>query len=510
VADWSKGYVADIGYTAAFYRETAPAHMAFAALSLGKSAGRAAAPKRYLEIGFGQGFGLALLAAANPDVAFEGYDFNPAHMAHIGRLIAGAGLQNLAVSEVSFEDAAARGGAADLDVISLHGILSWVGADSRAAIVEIARQRLQPDGIVYASYNCMPGWAPIAPIRQLMMQVKRRRPGSSEAQLAAGIDILNRLRSGGAGFFAANPVATRQIDEMAKYDRAYLAHEYLDEHWTLFEMPEVAALFQQAKLDFHASATLLENLDQYAVPEVLRPLVAETHDPVFREVLRDYAGNRRFRRDVYARGVAAPTTAEHRKMLAGLSFVLTVPRANVTLRFAGPLSELTAKVELHGPILDALAGGPAGFDALLEVFPASGNKVPMLLDCLCLLVSSGQVLPLVVPPAADPAPAQRFNRHVIDNLKAGRLYNAVASPVARTGLPVGEFDLLAMMAAMDGKDDLPGAARHAHKVILGMGRHPIRDGRLLTAESEALAFLEERIAAPFTAGLPVWKLLGVL
>jgi hypothetical protein len=28
-------------------------------------------------LGFGNGFGLALLAAANPDVAFEGYDFNP-------------------------------------------------------------------------------------------------------------------------------------------------------------------------------------------------------------------------------------------------------------------------------------------------------------------------------------------------------------------------------------------------------------------------------------------------
>ena len=44
--DWAKGYVADIGYTAGFYRETAPSHMAFAALTLGKSPGRALKPKR--------------------------------------------------------------------------------------------------------------------------------------------------------------------------------------------------------------------------------------------------------------------------------------------------------------------------------------------------------------------------------------------------------------------------------------------------------------------------------
>src|SRR5262245_64051798 len=97
--DWTGGYVADIGYTAGFYRETAPSHMAFAALSVGGSPGRALQPKRLLELGFGQGFGLTLLAAANPDVACEGYDFNPEHVAHARRLISGAGLENLTVSE---------------------------------------------------------------------------------------------------------------------------------------------------------------------------------------------------------------------------------------------------------------------------------------------------------------------------------------------------------------------------------------------------------------------------
>src|SRR5947199_67276 len=93
--DWPRGYVADIGYTAGFYRETAPIHMAFGALALGRSPGRAMRPKRMLELGFGQGFGLSLLAAANPDVVFEGHDFNPEHVAHARRLIADAKLANI-------------------------------------------------------------------------------------------------------------------------------------------------------------------------------------------------------------------------------------------------------------------------------------------------------------------------------------------------------------------------------------------------------------------------------
>src|SRR5215218_6368244 len=106
--DWTGGYVADIGYTAGFYRETAPSHMAFAALMLGRSPGRALQPKRVLELGFGQGFGIALLAAANPDVLFEGYDFNPEHVAHARRLAESARLGNLKVEETGFEDAAAQ------------------------------------------------------------------------------------------------------------------------------------------------------------------------------------------------------------------------------------------------------------------------------------------------------------------------------------------------------------------------------------------------------------------
>ena len=186
--DWTGGYVADIGYTSDFYRETGPAHMAFAALSIGRSAGRALRPERMLELGFGQGFGLALLAAANPHVACEGHDFNPEHVAHAQDLIKGAGLANLKVSEASFEEVALRGGENDIDVIAVHGIFSWVSRQAQDAIVSIVRQRLQPNGLFYVSYNCMPGWAPLLPIKQFLLEIKRRNPGrSSERQLALAL-----------------------------------------------------------------------------------------------------------------------------------------------------------------------------------------------------------------------------------------------------------------------------------------------------------------------------------
>src|ERR1700694_710491 len=264
--DWAGGYVADVGDTARFYPETAPSHMGFAALSIGRSPGLALRPKRVLELGFGQGFGLSLLAASNPGVEFEGLDFNPEHVGHVQRLIQSAGVSNLQVSETSFEEAAARGGDNNVDVILLHGIFGWVGRASQDAILAIARQRLKPDGVFYVSYNCMPGWAPLVPIRQLMHEVKRRNPGASSGrQLTQALELLTKLRDGGAGYFAANPKAAEHLSGMLKTDSVYLAHEYLNEHWDLFQVSDVMARFAEAKLSFLCSATIAMNFDRYTI-----------------------------------------------------------------------------------------------------------------------------------------------------------------------------------------------------------------------------------------------------
>jgi len=508
MTDWTGGYVADIGYTAGFYRETAPSHMAFCALAIGRSPGRALKPKRMLELGFGQGFGLTLLAAANPDVTFEGYDFNPEHVAQAQRFIADAALANVTVTETSFEEAASRGGDNNLDVIALHGIFSWVSRKAQDAIVDILRQRLQPDGLSYISYNCMPGWAPLAPIRQFMVEVKRRNPGRSERQLSLAFDLVTKLKEGKAGYFAANPSAAAHLDAMLRMDRSYLAHEYLDEHWDLFQFSEVVARLGEAKLSFVASAALLENIDQYAVPQDLQPLVAVTDDPVLRETLRDFACNRRFRRDLFARGGATLTAAEYWRMLCELSFALAVPRGRVTLKFAGPLFEVMGYDRLHNPIADLLADRNASFEELLAL-PAFGrDKAGVLLDCLSLLVHSGQVFPIIG--AVDPAPAQRFNRRIVESVRAGRFFLRLASPVARTGVPVSDVGMLTLSALFDGQDEVGAAASHALRALKGIGRRPLKGGKLIEGDEEATAFLAESIKPVLEEFVPIWRRLGVL
>ena len=107
-------YIRDIGYTAGFYPQTAPHWLAFAAIVAGRAPGAALRPKRVYELGMGQGFGLALLAAANPDVSFEGCDFNPDHVAQAMRFIVEAKLPNMAVHEMSFANNVPKDGEKDV------------------------------------------------------------------------------------------------------------------------------------------------------------------------------------------------------------------------------------------------------------------------------------------------------------------------------------------------------------------------------------------------------------
>jgi SAM-dependent methyltransferase len=507
--NWTGGYVADIGYIAGFYRETAPSHMALIALMLGRSPGEALKPERYLELGFGQGLGIALLAAANPDVQFEGVDFNPEHVANARRLIAGARLENISVAEMSFEELAEKGGDNDTDVIALHGIFTWVSPQAQDAIIQIIRRRLKPNGFVYISYNCMPGWAPLAPIRQFMVEVKRQNPGHSSRQVELALRLVTKLKEGNAAYFVANPVAANHIEAMAKMDRVYLAHEYLDEHWQLLQFSEMVDRMGEAKLSFVASAGLPENLDAYTIPADLQPLLAETENSRLREAIRDLCGNKRFRRDYFARGAASITKAEHRRVLSTLKFSLAVPREKVVFKFAGPLQALQGREDLYTPIADLMADRIVAFDEFVALEPFGETKLNTLLECLGLLVNSGQAMALM-PPEPDLEPAKRFNRLMVENARAGRLYGNLASPLARTGLPVADLGLFALASILDGEDEVGKVASCTLGTIKGMSRVVMKDGAAVQDDTEATDVLVERMSPIIEKQVPIWRRLGVL
>src|SRR5207237_8904037 len=58
---------------------------------------------------------------------------------------------------------------AQVDYIIAHGLYSWIPADVRDRLMEVCRERLAPQGVVYLSYNTWPGRHARHILREMML-----------------------------------------------------------------------------------------------------------------------------------------------------------------------------------------------------------------------------------------------------------------------------------------------------------------------------------------------------
>ena len=324
-------YVTDVPYVRSFQPDLVPSLLrAVAALN-----GFAPPPAEgfaYCELGCGFGDTLIAIAAANPGSSFVGIDLVPAHIAEARRTAAAGGVENV----VFLEEDLATSDVGPFDYIVAHGVMSWVGPGVRQAIVDFARRRSRGDGLLFASYNALPAWAAVEPLRELLVN-------------AGGEESLDRARRGLAlakklaatGYLANNPPARGMLELMERAGLPYIVHEYLHAHWAPLYFAQVAALMQSAGLPYVGSLPLTANYRDLVLPP---GLALDTEDRVTFEGLKDYAVETFLRRDVFACGLAVRSAEHTRRFLAETTFALVALDDGVrelalphrTLRFAGP------------------------------------------------------------------------------------------------------------------------------------------------------------------------------
>src|SRR3546814_4342749 len=69
-----------------------------------------------------------------------------------------------------------------------------------------------------------------------------------------------------SGYFAQYPAIGEMVKSIGKLDRNYVSHEYFNRHWQPESFSEVSAKLAEAKLDFAASASLIDNMPGLGVP----------------------------------------------------------------------------------------------------------------------------------------------------------------------------------------------------------------------------------------------------
>ncbi|MBN9068277.1 MAG: methyltransferase regulatory domain-containing protein, partial [Rhizobiales bacterium] len=253
-------------------------------------------PFRYCELGCGVGKSAATVAATSPHAEVWGIDFNPAHIARGRRLSKEGGLDNLHLEDWTFADLAGAHSAAlpRFHYIALHGVWSWISPENQRHIVDFIDAHLDPGGLVYITYNALPGWNNVAPMQRILRSLALQRDGHSDDRVAAALGLVRQMADAGAG--ALLPEQLSRLEEMSrKDDVAYVAHEYLNEHWRPCYQMDVAKALAPARLTFVGSANIFDNYPDVCLTKEQRELI-DSSPLDLQETMRDFFMERTFRR----------------------------------------------------------------------------------------------------------------------------------------------------------------------------------------------------------------------
>ena len=509
MSSWTSGYVTDLEYTHGFYRELTPRLLALAGLLKGQVTPDPDQPLSYCELGCGQGFTINVLAAANPHIQFYGTDFNPAHIAGAQALAAEAGTANLHLYDQAFAEFVEEPSLpAQFDVIVLHGIYSWITPEVRGQIVDFLSRKLRPGGLVYCSYNCLPGWSTAAPLRHLMYLHGKATGGPTAARLQPALDFINALLEKKALYFGANPGLKTRVERMGKMPRNYLAHEYLNDAWTLLYHSDVVAEFSEAKLSFIGAANLLDHIDAINLSTDQQAILNGLPDPTLRETVRDFMVNQQFRRDLFMRGAVALTPQQAQANWSKTQIALTIRRSDVQNKVTGARGEAELQADVYDPVLDSLAEGPKSLQQLAVDPRTAKIGGARIQQALALLVGAGHAQPCApeeLRKAADKTTAA-FNRAVMQRARSSADLASLASPVTGSGVNADRFSQLFLLAEAEGADPV----KFAWQALAQLGQRLIKDGKPIETETENLEEIRGRLETFSEKQRPLLQSLGVV
>lgn len=510
MADWSSGYVSDIVYTYGYYPELNPLRAKLAILNKGIATLPVEAA---CELGFGQGLSTNIHAAASP-TQWWGTDFNPAQAGFAQEMArrSGSGAQ---LFDQSFQEFAHRTDLPDFDFIGLHGIWSWVSNENRSVIIDFVRRKLKVGGVLYVSYNTLPGWGTLAPLRHLMTEHAAQMAGPGvplASRIENALTFTRRLLDSNPVMARVAPQITERFNKLQQQNRHYLAHEYFNRDWHPMYFADSHRYFSDAKLQFAASAHMLDHFDPLNFSAEQSRLMSEVQDPHFRESVRDFIVNQQFRRDYWVKGVRPLTATDRTRALRNTRVMLTCAGNGLPQKVQGVVGTATVNAKVHELLVEQLDGHRTRHIAeLQEAGIAKGLKAENLLEALMIASASGHVSPAqddetvarVLPTVA------RLNAALVESSAGASDVAFLAS--ARTGgaIALGRFQQRFLRHVTDGVTDADGLARLVWDTLSSQGQRLARDGKPIDEAVENIAELERQAHTFLAETLPMCRALDV-
>lgn len=507
---WSDGYTADTVYPDQFISELCPAWFSMISVLNGQPPLDLAGTVVWLDVACGTGLAACTVAAGHPDFEVWGIDYNPAHVERARHLAKAAGLTNATFVEADFATAARDRsiGPAEVDVVVVNGVYSWVSPANQRHIIDIVRQRLRPGGLAHVMYETAGGWTSMTPVAEalrLMVDADGRRGDLAFHDAAAA---LVELAANGAAYFPMGSRETVQMRGWADLDGEGAAHEYLGAHFAPLDAADVHDLLATAKCSFVGGLDPLDHHPHYSAPSAFADLLHARRERPSVEMLRDLVLQTAVRHDLFRRGRAASTRFEHEEWLRGLEIRgLGRPLAAEPVEL--PAMKVSLDPAFHQPLLDALDAGPLTADAVLGIHPSW--TLADATTAMALLVAGRYAAPAVpggpLPGSVDAC--RQLNQVLARERRLGRPHGAVAAPATGAMVSVDLIEALALDAISDGAEPEAGVIGARVTEALAALELTVREDNALVHDPGRAAAIVHRRVSDLLARRPALGLLGV-
>ena len=511
----SQGYVVDLPYNSSFFKDITPSYIRSLLLLKGMDLPKRKEeePFRYLELGYGQGISLSVHAVSN-EGEFYGTDFNPEHAIIAKKALHGTGVKTNILND-SFEELynkSQNGLLPEFDMIVFHGIWSWIDRKNQDYILNIISKNLKVGGIVYVSYNAMPGWSSFMPVRELLFYHGESISAtqSSVAKIKNAYSFISQMEKCGASYFSQNPMATQRLKNLEQHSLSYLVHEYMNANWQILYFKDVANDMEKSKCSFFGSTRLLTQLSISLPPEIL-PILAETQDVKLRETMRDFALNTQFRCDLFVKGKNILNTEEFNIEFYDQKFVLVVPINLVKYEIQGLRGTMKCKEELYKPMVEFLSSKQHSPKSLGEIKALTVYKdmnISNFTEIISVLLAANYIHPAIDASQESIKACNKLNTFYCQKSLLNNYTDVLASPVLGGAINISRVEQM-FLYFRENKSKTPNDyAEETFKQLQSQEQSIVTDGKTLS-EDEGKKHLQE-IATKFeNTTLPILKSLKV-
>lgn len=429
----------------------------------------------FLDLGCGQGFALNAYAAVYPRGHFVGLDMAEGAIAGARALARDAGLKNVRFEAATFADFAARTNQ-KYDVITLHGIWTWVGAEVREDALAILSNHLKPGGVVYISGNSAFGRDQAKPAHAILLAMRREKPDEEV------LDLMKRFGQ----VLTDNPMllghahrAASFIEYLVNGNANFFAHEFLSSAWSPVAFSDLAADMARAGLTFFGSAHPASLFPGRFFIEPHRSFVEGFQNPLDRETAYDALMATEFRADLFVKDPEPLSAEEQRQMLLATPLIVkNRSRLQLDKKVTGEVADISA-TKVFEAVCAQLLYGPCTLGEAASKHNLDNVDTKEFSDTVLLLLMMGAVTAGIgnVHDPETTARAQRFNQAAFQIHARLSGTTPLISPQSRSPVSLSIIDSIAIRAERDGIDPVATLLNVAgtNKVIVRVDGQAVED-----------------------------------